>query len=251
MKAAAFSGEHRHGTEEQGRTSRGNVDPKQNLKRQHESVTYLYSDKMNNAGAAVKENLSVATSAGMFSGMPARPYHHGTLRVALLEAAELILERDGLDQLSLRAISRAVGVSHAAPTHHFGDLRGLLTALAVIGFRRFALSLEEAAAAPKDPLRELGRSYVRFARTQPGLFLLMFHNKVLNGDDADFKLATAEAFAALSRVTAASLPGADGSTPCRGALASWCLVHGFSMLLLDGRLPPQPGTDALLEEVLA
>ena len=183
--------------------------------------------------------------------MPERPYHHGALRPALLEAAELILERDGLDRLSLRAISRAAGVSHAAPAHHFGDLRGLLTALAAVGFRRFARSLAEAATSPTDPLRALGRSYVRFARTQPGLFLLMFQSTVLNGDDPDFREATAEAFAALARVTAARSPGSDISTSRGRALASWCLVHGFSMLLLDKRLPSQPGADALLEEVLA
>lgn len=184
--------------------------------------------------------------------MTTRPYHHGALRPALLEAAELILERDGLDQLSLRAIARAAGVSHAAPAHHFGDLRGLLTALATLGFQRFAALLEEAATGPADPLNALGRAYVRFARMQPKLFLLMFHNTVLNGDDADFREATAAAFAALARVTAARPPGTDGSATSRGqALASWCLVHGFSMLLLDGRLPSQPDPDALLDEVLA
>ena len=183
--------------------------------------------------------------------MTTRPYHHGALRPALLEAAELILERDGLDRLSLRAIARSAGVSHAAPAHHFGDLRGLLTALAAVGFRRFARLLGEAATSPTDPLRALGRSYVRFARMQPGLFLLMFHNTVLNGDDSDFREATAEAFAALTRVTAERPSGSESSTSRGQALASWCLVHGFSMLLLDGRLPSQPETDALLEEVLA
>ena len=111
--------------------------------------------------------------------------------------------------------------------------------------------LGEAATAPPDPLRALGRAYVGFARTQPGLFLLMFHNTVLNRDDADFRDATAEAFAALARVTAAPPRGSDSASSRGRALASWCLVHGFSMLLLDGRLPSQPGTEALLEEVLA
>ncbi len=183
--------------------------------------------------------------------MHARPYHHGALRPALLDAAELILERDGLDQLSLRAIARAAEVSHAAPAHHFGDLRGLLTALAAIGFRRFASSLEEAATSPKDPLRALGRSYVRFARAHPALFLLMFHHHVLNGGDADFQAATAEAFATLARVTSTGSPEPEGTDARARALNSWCLVHGFSMLLLDGRLPSQPGPDELLEDILA
>ena len=63
------------------------------------------------------------------------PYHHGALRDALLAAAERVLERDGLAGLTLRAVAREAGVSHAAPTHHFGDLTGLVSELAAIGFR--------------------------------------------------------------------------------------------------------------------
>ena len=76
------------------------------------------------------------------------PYHHGALRDALLQAAERVLERDGLAGLTLRAVAREAGVSHAAPTHHFGDLTGLLSELAAIGYRMF-----NAAPRPMSPLR--------------------------------------------------------------------------------------------------
>src|SRR4029079_15944503 len=59
------------------------------------------------------------------SGEP--PYHHGALHDGWLQAAERVLERDGLAGLTLRAVAREAGVSHAAPTHHFGDLTGLLS----------------------------------------------------------------------------------------------------------------------------
>ena len=54
-----------------------------------------------------------------------RPYHHGALRAALLDAAEAILDRDGIAALTLRAVAREAGVTHTAPRHHFGDLTGL------------------------------------------------------------------------------------------------------------------------------
>ena len=77
------------------------------------------------------------TSTGA-AGRPAMPpYHHGDLHDALLQAAERVLERDGLAGLTLRAVAREAGVSHAAPTHHFGDLTGLVSELAAIGFRQF------------------------------------------------------------------------------------------------------------------
>ena len=68
----------------------------------------------------------------------AAPYHHGSLRKALLDAAEHILESEGIQALTLRAAARKAGVSHAAPKNHFGDLSGLLSELAARGFGRFA-----------------------------------------------------------------------------------------------------------------
>src|SRR3954462_468929 len=41
------------------------------------------------------------------------PYHHGALHEALLKAAQTVLERDGLQGLTLRAVARDAGVSHA------------------------------------------------------------------------------------------------------------------------------------------
>src|ERR1700733_9193272 len=113
----------------------------------------------------------------------ARAYHHGDLKAALLVAAERILERDGIQALTRRAAARAAGVSHAAPTNHFGDLTGLLSELAAVGFNRFSASLMGARAAADDPpscADAVGRAYVNFAREHPGLFVLMFRGERLD-----------------------------------------------------------------------
>src|SRR3954462_7174526 len=87
------------------------------------------------------------------SAAPAEtPYHHGALHDALLKAAEKVLERDGLAGLTLRAVARQAGVSHAAPTHHFGDLSGLLSELAAIGFRQFNAAMAAAGSSGSSPL---------------------------------------------------------------------------------------------------
>ena len=80
-----------------------------------------------------------------------RPYHHGALREALLAAAEVILERDGVEALTLRGAAREAGVTHGSPAHHFGDLQGLLSELAASGFIRFheRLRAEAADAGPQ------------------------------------------------------------------------------------------------------
>src|SRR3954466_693692 len=111
------------------------------------------------------------------------PYHHGALRDALLEAAERVLERDGLAGLTLRAVARDAGVSHAAPTHHFGDLTGLVSELAAIGFRQFNAAMTAAGstgAAPLEKAMARAKAYVAYAQAHPGMYGLMFRTERLD-----------------------------------------------------------------------
>jgi AcrR family transcriptional regulator len=171
-----------------------------------------------------------------------RPYHHGDLKAALLLEAEKIQERDGIQALTLRATARAAGVSHAAPTNHFGDLTGLLSELAAAGFNRFSTSLATAQeTAGEDPSARssgMGVAYVRFARTHPNLFLLMFRGERLDATRPALRQALDRARQALR--SAGGRPTQDTALPpikiaALGA-ARWSLVHGFAVLLLDGRL---------------
>src|SRR5215217_6274745 len=101
------------------------------------------------------------------------PYHHGNLRHALLEAALVILEKEGEAGLGLRDLARAVGVSPAAPYRHFDSRAALLEALAVTGFQRFTAAMDAVAeTAPQNPMAAMGQTYVLFALENPGLFRL-------------------------------------------------------------------------------
>ena len=187
-------------------------------------------------------------------------YHHGTLRTALLEGAESILNTQGIGGLTLRAAAREAGVSHAAPTHHFGDLSGLLTALATTGFTRLRERLDEGIAAAGDGagarITALGRVYVGFARNSPGLFQLMFRSERLDWCAPDLSQAAEAAFELLA------LDEPDGETGSPEGLhrftiatTRWSLVHGLATLLVDGRLGPlvnkaHGDIDAVIEHVL-
>ncbi len=112
-----------------------------------------------------------------------RPYHHGTLPQALLEAAEAVLRRDGIGGLTLRSIAREAGVSHTAPQHHFGDTAGVLSELAVIGNLRLAASMAESAEGIQDVAARrmaIARGYLRFAVKNPDLMRLMARNDMLD-----------------------------------------------------------------------
>jgi AcrR family transcriptional regulator len=196
--------------------------------------------------------------------VPKRPatYHHGSLREALLRAAERILERDGIQGLTLRAAAREAGVSHAAPKNHFGDLSGLLTDLAAMGFERIAETMAAAARDGDDPgacLMAVGRSYVAFARSHPGLFQLMYRSERLDmgrGSLRDGVAASGRAlFGAVGAVRREQLmPPTLTLLQAAHVASAWSLVHGFAMLLLDGRLaramPPDTDPDVLLATML-
>jgi len=195
-------------------------------------------------------------------------YHHGSLRAALLQAAERILERDGIQGLTLRAAAREAGVSHAAPTHHFGDLTGLLSELAAIGFRRFNEAMVAARNSETHPLMKgmaNAKAYVAYAQARPGMYGLMFRNERIDMTRPSLHEAATASFAGL-----ASAIGAGRNEDLTGealealsldqaaAIArAWSLVHGFTTLLLDGRLkdilhrlPEGTGVDQLLDAML-
>jgi AcrR family transcriptional regulator len=182
-------------------------------------------------------------------GRPSRaadetPYHHGALHDALLKAAETVLERDGLAGLTLRAAAREAGVSHAAPTHHFGDLTGLLSELAAIGFRQFNAAMAAADSSGPSPLdRAMARAkaYVAYARAHPGMYGLMFRTERLDMTRPSLHEAASASFAGLAGAIGASrheqIAAEALSLDQAAAIArAWSLVHGFTMLLLDGRL---------------
>ena len=83
------------------------------------------------------------------------PYHHGDLPNALRKAAAEVIEERGLGDFSLREVARRAGVSHTAPAHHFGDVRGLLTSLAEEGMRQLHDVTAAAAASTDDPVERL------------------------------------------------------------------------------------------------
>ncbi len=172
------------------------------------------------------------------------PYHHGALRDALLEAAERVLERDGLSGLTLRAVAREAGVSHAAPTHHFGDLTGLVSELAAIGYRQFNSVMAAARAAATMPMEKglaSAKAYVSYARAHPGMYGLMFRTERLDMTRPSLHEAAEASFAGFAGGIGAyrheQISTEMLTLQQAGALThAWSLVHGFTMLLLDGRL---------------
>jgi AcrR family transcriptional regulator len=177
------------------------------------------------------------------------PYHHGDLRRALLEAALIILERDGEAGIQLRDLARAVNVSPGAPYRHFDSRAALLESLAVVGFQRFTRQMEEIAQSNPPLLRmAMGRAYVQFAIANPGLFRLMFSPQVRKDNRPGLRMAADAAFNTLRHVT-----GGETGSRRIAALAAWARVHGLAVLLIDQQIALRVGDDLeqLIDAVLS
>ncbi len=190
-----------------------------------------------------------------------RGYHHGDLRAALIAAAETVITERGVDGFSLREAARRAGVSPAAPGHHFGDARGLLTAVATAAFIELGDVLAAAAAIAGDRRTRLeaqGTAYVGFAIAHPAAFDLMWRRAVVDAADPDFAAAGHRAFAILDAVVRAGEPPvADPLDPALAhTVAAWSIVHGFAKLVVEDVFGSDPDTRqraaaALLPGVLA
>ncbi len=174
---------------------------------------------------------------------PPRHYHHGDLRSALVETSAAIVDRQGSEALTLREVARQLGVSHAAPSHHFADKTALLGAVAAMGFEALAASLERAIErAGDDPLERLkasGVAYVRFALDYPERFRLMFGPELVSAKLEDLACRSTNAFEILVRSVTDALAARTTPSPERVRLATvsaWSLVHGLATLSIDRRL---------------
>jgi AcrR family transcriptional regulator len=153
-------------------------------------------------------------------------YHHGDLRNALLDAGRALLDESAVD-LSLRAVARKAGVSHAAPYRHFPNHETLLSELAREGFAELRDEIVTAAAMrgfDTDRIANIGAAYMRFVAKKPALARLMFGPQ-LPGRDNDAALTEAAD-------TIGTEIGRALEDPAVG-LAVWAAVHGLAMLILE------------------
>jgi len=182
------------------------------------------------------------TASKATSKTPAtKTYHHGDLASELLNAAETELSENGIEAFSLRAVAKRAGVSHGAPAHHFTDARGLLTALAAIGYERFIETQNKrqrrAKADPKSQLVASGLGYIDFAVQNPALFRLMFSSEMPDRTNDKFAVVAHSAFNKLVADMQSVLEVDPYSDPIamKDLMASWALVHGLADLMVSGR----------------
>lgn len=169
------------------------------------------------------------------------------LRHRILDAAERLLDTEGLSALSMREVARRSGVTHQAPYHHFADREAILAELVTRGFAELAVRLKQA----NEQIPAIGRleagvasglAYVGFAIDHPGLFRVMFRPELC--DMSRFpgaQQAGGAAHAQLERLVA-EVHGAQAVATF--ATVYWSQVHGLACLIVDGPFGVQlPGAE--------
>jgi len=169
-----------------------------------------------------------------------KPYHHGDLRRALVDAALTLVSQGGLAPLTLRQVARAALVSPAAPYAHFADKSALLAAVAEEGFHALARSMRASAARHRRPrarLEAMGVAYVRFAVAHPAHFQVMFSSTLADRwREPPLNQVSLSTFELLVEAVRAVLTeaGHTRADPFEAALLGWSTVHGLSSLWLEG-----------------
>ncbi|EXG81817.1 TetR/AcrR family transcriptional regulator [Cryptosporangium arvum] len=172
-------------------------------------------------------------------------YHHGNLRTDLLAAAEKALATVGVDGISLRSLARDLGVSHAAPSHHFRDKQALLDALAVEGFTRLADRVESTSPPDgsfRDRLDAMTRAYVGFAVEHEPLLALMLSTKHHPGATEALAAAAARGVVVAVDLVAAGQRAGEvrAGDPYTLAIVAAAQVHGVASMAARGLLGGVP-----------
>ena len=182
---------------------------------------------------------------------PRRPYHHGNLRRGLLDEALATIRAEGVDRLTLREIGTRLGVSRTALYRHFADKSALLAAVATEGFRTLRQHLDAAWAEGgrnRAAFEAMGTAYIRFAVGNSSHYRVMFGGSIdpkvcgpeLAAEAAGAFQALVDALSSLQR--AGVVRADDTLTTARYV---WAVVHGVSMLAINGQLPDPASVDAL------
>jgi AcrR family transcriptional regulator len=179
-------------------------------------------------------------------------YHHGNLRLTLIQTGLDLIAEHGARALTLRELGKRAGVSRMAAYRHFRDRAALLEAIREAGFERFAEALEEARCAAGEDfttrMRALSAAYVRFAREYPAYFEVMF--SPAGEPEAHPRSEAGErAFEALHQTIRDGQSAGDvrAGDSLLLACAAWAIVHGIATLQLERLFSAEMAPETFIE----
>lgn len=147
-------------------------------------------------------------------------------RDEIISAAGRVLERDGRDGLTMRAIAAELGIQAPSLYKHISDKREVEIALVAEALEHQAEIFEKVAANSDDPISGIAAAYRMWAREHPHLYSLM----------NDQPLPRRQLPEGLEERAVLPLLEALGGDRNR-ARAAWAFAHGMVTLELADRFP--------------
>ncbi|MCF6272987.1 MAG: TetR/AcrR family transcriptional regulator [Rhodobacteraceae bacterium] len=170
-----------------------------------------------------------------------KPYHHGNLRQALVEATLKLITERGPQGFTLAEAARQAGVSAAAPYRHFKGRNELIAEIARQGYILFGDLLEHAynggKPTPISALSKVGRAYLAFAKRYPGHYIAMFESGVSLAGNSALALAAERASSVMTSAAEtlmADLPAKDRPPAVMVSHHIWAMSHGVVELFARG-----------------
>jgi AcrR family transcriptional regulator len=180
------------------------------------------------------------------------------VREACIAEALSIIETHGVEQLSLREISRRLGVSHQAPYRHFPSRDHILAEIVRRAYDAFAAYLDEQMQNddPRKDMEQMGRAYFTYAQAHPLQYRLMFGTPLPDPAEHPEMMRSARHAFALLRDCLARLGGEDGAEKSEtaqilDALYVWGTMHGMATILETSAVRTLVLPDGLLDALTA
>jgi AcrR family transcriptional regulator len=156
----------------------------------------------------------------------------GLNRAAVVEAAAVLADEGGLEDLSLADLAGRLGVRKPSLYNHIAGVGDLRRGLALVGIRELGRRLSRAAAgkAGDDGLFAIAEAYRLFVKQRPGLYEATVRSyRLYEPDDPELGAAEAEAMGTVLAVLAScGIHGEEEAIHAARGLRS--IAHGFATL---------------------
>jgi AcrR family transcriptional regulator len=151
----------------------------------------------------------------------------------VLNAAVAILDDEGLDGFTVRAVAKRANVAPMAIYNHFGGVNGVIEELWNRGFEMLRVAITRHSGDVEGDFLSAGLAYRRFALENRGLYRIMFLQTFRNFEpspaSAQVAARTFQALVAIvERCQAAGL--FVHSRPSDAAQVIWASCHGYVSL---------------------
>lgn len=166
-----------------------------------------------------------------------KTFHHANLKQALFDAALALLDSEGVSSVTIRAVARKVGVSHAAPVNHYKDRRALLKAIAVEQFQIILQDadqrLKAANLSAAQRIEAIPAALLDFGLAHPNRYHVLWRRDLVDYEDPDIVEITDRLYGWLCDEIQQAVPesGFDRDTV---AITLWSMVHGYTDMRQNG-----------------